>query len=267
MLGLVLVAGVAVTALAAPLIATHDPGVTDAMRRLEGPSRDHLLGTDNLGRDMLSRLIHGSRYSLGTVALSTLLIMGIGVLVGTVAGYYGGLIDDILMRVVDALLAFPSLLLALAIAGTLGPGLTSVIAGVVTVWWAGYARVVRGMVLAMRETGFVASARSLGGTDGHIILHHILPNVVPSVVILATIEMGELILAVAGLGFLGLGAQSPAPEWGTMVSDARSFLLSAPQLMIYPGIAISLSVIGFNLLGDGLRDVLDPRARVEMPGR
>lgn len=265
--GVVLVAGFAIAAIAAPVIPAHDPGAIDAARRLEGPTQGHLLGTDNLGRDMLSRIMHGSRYSLGAVALSTVLITSIGVLVGTLAGYYGGRMDDVLMRIVDTLLAFPSLLLALAIAGTIGPGLTSVIAGIVAVWWAGYARVVRGMVQSYRNADFVMSARSLGAADGRIILRHVLPNVMPSVAILATIEMGELILAVAGLGFLGLGAQSPTPEWGTMVSDARPFLMSAPQLMIYPGVAISAVVIGFNLIGDGLRDLLDPRLRAAIAKR
>jgi len=247
-------------ALIAPLISPADPNAIDAIQRLEGPSRMHLLGTDNLGRDMLSRIIWGSRWSLGTVSLATVLIMSIGVTVGTIAGYYGGLIDEVLMRVVDVLLAFPSLLLALAIAGMLGPGITSVIIALVSVWWASYARIVRGLVMAMRGRDFIVAARSLGAGNGHIIFRHVLPNVLPSIAVLATLEMGDLILAVAGLGFLGVGVQAPIAEWGTMVNEGRSFLLSAPQLMIYPGLAISLAVVGFNLLGDGLRDVLDPRS-------
>lgn len=259
LIGFLLVAAFAIVALFAPILAPHDPNLIDALKGLEGPSLAHPLGTDNLGRDILSRLLYGSRWSLGVVTLASVLIMSIGVTVGTVAGYYGGLIDEILMRIVDVLLAFPSLLLAIAIAGTLGSGIVSVIIGLVSVWWASYARIVRGMVLTMREREYVAAARSLGARDKRIMLRHILPNVLPPVAILATVEMGELILAVAALGFLGLGAQSPAPEWGTMVNDARPFLLSSPMLMIYPGIAISLVVIGFNLMGDGLRDVLDPR--------
>jgi ABC-type dipeptide/oligopeptide/nickel transport system permease subunit len=257
--GLLLVAVFTVIAMTAPLISPQDPNAIDALRRLEGSSRQHLLGTDNLGRDLLSRLVWGSRWSLGTVCLATALIMSIGVAIGTVAGYYGGLIDAALMRVVDVLLALPSLLLALAIAGMLGPGITSVIIALVTVWWASYARIVRGLVLAMRDRDFVDAARALGARDSHIIFRHVLPNVLPSIAVLATLEMGDLILAVAGLGFLGVGVQTPIAEWGTMVNEGRSFLLTAPQLMLYPGIAISLAVIGFNLLGDGLRDVLDPR--------
>jgi peptide/nickel transport system permease protein len=256
---LVLIAVFVIAAVAAPIIAPDDPNAVDAIRRLEGPSRTHLLGTDNLGRDLLSRLVWGSRWSLGTVSLATVLIMSIGVAVGIVSGYYGGLADEVLMRVVDVLLAFPSLLLALAIAGLLGPGIMSVIIALVSVWWASYARIVRGLVLSMRDRDFIASARALGGGNAHIIFRHVLPNVLPSIAVLATLEMGDLILAVAGLGFLGIGVQSPVAEWGTMVNEGRSFLLSAPQLMIYPGIAISLAVIGFNLLGDGLRDALDPR--------
>jgi len=250
-----------VAALAAPILATHDPGVIDAVRRLDGPSQAHLLGTDNLGRDIFSRILYGSRWSLGTVAISTALIMTIGVAVGSAADYFGGVADNILMRVVDVLLAFPSLLLALAIAGIIGPGITSVVVALVSVWWASYARVVRGMVLALREREFIAAAHGLGATNSHIVLRHILPNILAPVAILATVEMGELILAVAALGFLGLGAQPPTPEWGAMVNDARPFLLSSPALTVYPGVAISLAVIGFNLLGDGLRDMLDPRTQ------
>jgi len=247
--GLCVVAILIIVAMAAPFIAPHDPTSIDAVRRLEPPSHLHLLGTDNLGRDILSRLLYGSRWSLGTVAIATVLILSIGITIGTIAGYFGGLVDEILMRIVDVLLAFPSLLLALAIVGVLGPGLATMMIGVVSVWWASYARIVRGIVLSIRDRDFIVAAQSLGANDRHIVLRHILPNVLPPVAVLATIEMGELILAVAGLGFLGLGAQPPAPEWGNMVNDGRFFLLSA----------ISIAVIGFNLLGDALRDVLDPR--------
>jgi peptide/nickel transport system permease protein len=205
--------------------------------------------------------VFGSRWSLGTAALATVLVMTIGVAIGSVAGYYGGALDDLVGLVVDMLLAFPSLVLALAIAGMLGPGIVNVMIGLVSVWWVGYARVVRGLVLAVRERPFVEAARCLGAPDRRLILQHILPNVLPPVVVLATLEMGGIILAISGLSFLGLGAQPPTPEWGAMLNDGRPFLFSAPQLMIYPGLAISLVVIGFNLLGDGLRDVLDPRAR------
>jgi peptide/nickel transport system permease protein len=178
-----------------------------------------------------------------------------------VAGYFGGLIDDILMRVVDILLAFPSLVLALAIVGMLGPSLTNVMLGMVAVWWVDYARVIRGLTVGMREREFVTSARCAGAPALRIIARHLLPNVVPSVIVLATLELGSLMLAISALSFLGLGAQPPTPEWGTMLNDGRSFFQRAPQLMVYPGLVITLAVIGSNLIGDGLRDVLDPRLK------
>jgi len=259
LLGVGMVVFFAVLAVAAPLLAPHHPAAMDATRRLEGPSLRYPLGTDNLGRDLLSRLLYGSRWSLSTVALATAMIMSIGIAVGAIAGFLGGLIDDLLMRIVDVLLAIPSLLLALAVAGTLGPGIGNVMAALVIVWWASYARVVRGLVLAVRERRFVEAAGALGAPRRHVLLRHVMPNVIPPVVVLATVEMGELILAIAGLNFLGLGVRPPTPEWGAMLNDGRPFLLTAPHLMIYPGLAISLLVIGFNLVGDGLRDLLDPK--------
>jgi len=259
MAGLSVLAVMGFLAVAAPGLPLSDPDAIDAMRRLEGASIAHPLGTDNLGRDLLSRLVWGSRWSLGTVAFATVCIMSIGVTVGIVAGYCGGLIDNVLMRVVDVFLALPSLLLALAIGGILGPGFTSVLIALVSVWWAGYARIVRGLVIAMRGRDFIHAARALGGGDVHVMVRHLLPNVLPQVAVLATIEMGDLVLAVAALGFLGIGVEAPTAEWGTMASDARPFLLSAPALMMYPGVAITAAVIAFNVLGDGLRDAFDPR--------
>lgn len=258
-LGLGIVVAFALAALLAPALAFHDPTAVDPIARLQGPSLRHPLGTDNLGRDMLSRLLHGARWSLGLVALATLMVMTIGVTLGALAGYRGGLLDGLLMRVVDLLLAFPGLILALAIAGTLGPGIGSVMIGLVAVWWAPYGRIVRGMVLGLRERPFVEAARALGLGRGRIVFRHLVPNTIPSVIVLMTLEMGELILVAAALSFLGLGAQPPTPEWGAMLAEARPFLTTAPQLMMYPGLAIALVVLGFNLLGDGLRDALDPR--------
>lgn len=257
--GLVVLLLFVVAALAAPQLTAYDPAAAQPAVRLSGPSVGHPLGTDNLGRDLWSRLLFGSRWSLGTAAIATSLIMTIGLAVGSLAGYYGGALDDVVVLVIDVLLAFPSLVLALAIAGTLGPGIVNVMIGLVSVWWVGYARVVRGLVLTVRERQFVEAARCLGASDRRLIAHHVLPNVLPPVVVLATLEMGGLILAISGLSFLGLGAQPPTPEWGAMLNDGRPFLIGAPQLMIYPGLAISLVVVGFNLLGDGIRDVLDPR--------
>jgi peptide/nickel transport system permease protein len=251
----------ALIAIAAPLVAPHDPTDVDARNILAPASSEHLLGTDNLGRDILSRLIYGARWSLGTALLATAGIVLIGITVGLIAGYFGGLIDDILMRLVDILLAFPSLVLALAIVGMLGPSLRNVMLGMVAVWWVDYARVIRGITVSLRDREYITSARCVGCPAHHIILRHLLPNVIPSVIVLATLELGGLMLAISGLSFLGLGAQPPTPEWGTMLNDGRPFFQSAPQLMMYPGIAISLAVIGFNLVGDGLRDILDPRMK------
>lgn len=259
--GIAIVATVSLVAIAAPITAPADPGAVDGARRLLPPSSDAWLGTDNLGRDVLSRLIWGARLSLGTAALATLLILTIGVGAGLVVGYYGGLVDDLVMRVVDVILAFPALILALAIVGILGPGIGSVMIAVVSVAWADYARVMRGLVLAARERQYVEAARAVGARDARILARHLLPNVFAPIVVLASLEMGGLILTVSALSFLGLGAQPPTPEWGAMLNDGRPFIFAAPQLMLYPGIAISLVVVGFNLLGDGLRDVLDPHTR------
>ena len=256
--GLAIVAALAVIALLAPWLAPHDPTLVDAAVGFASPSASHWLGTDNLGRDVLSRLVYGARWSLGIVVVATLLIMSAGVAVGVAAGYVGGWLDDVLMRLVDTLLSVPSLLLALAIVGTLGPGIGSLMLGLASIWWVGYARVVRGVVLALRERGFVDAARALGATDRRIIVCHILPSILPTVAVLASLEMGELVLAISGLSFLGLGAQPPTPEWGAMLSDGRTFFFTAPQLMLYPGLVISVAVLGFNLLGDGMRDALDP---------
>lgn len=257
--GLVVVALLVLAALLAPLLAPHDPAAVDPLDRLAGSTLEHPLGTDELGRDLLSRLLFGARWSLGIAGSATLVVMVVGVVVGVVAGFYGGLVDTVAMRVVDVLLAFPNLVLYLAIVGTLGPGVQNVFLALVAISWAGYARVVRGLVLSARERVFVTASLSLGATDGRLMLRHILPNVVSPVIVLASLQAGGMILALAALGFFGLGAQPPTPEWGTMINQSRLFLQSAPTLMIYPGAAISLAVLGFNLLGDGIRDAYDPR--------
>ncbi|MEO6444037.1 MAG: nickel transporter permease [Gemmatimonadaceae bacterium] len=264
--GTVIVVALGVVALLAPWIAPHDPTLVDAARGFAAPSTSHWLGTDNLGRDLLSRLIFGARWSLGLVLVATLLIMSLGIAVGVVAGYLGGIVDDVLMRIVDTILSVPSLLLGLAIVGTLGPGLGSVMIGLASIWWVGYARVVRGVVLSLRSRDFVDAARALGATDTRIVLRHILPGILPAVAVLASLEMGELVLAISGLSFLGLGAQPPTPEWGAMLNDGRNFFFTAPQLMLYPGLVISVAVLGFNLLGDGLRDALDPADASRLEG-
>ena len=257
--GLVMVLLLTVAAVLAPVVAPHDPTVIDPLRSLEGSSGDHLLGTDELGRDVLSRLLVGARWSLGIAALATLSVMVVGTLIGLLSGYIGGWVDNVVMRVVDSLLALPNLLLYLAIVGVLGPGIRNVFIALVAISWASYARVMRGLVLSVRERQFVRASRSLGASNARLMLRHILPNVISPIVVLATLQLGGNILALAALGFFGLGAQPPTPEWGTMINQGRLFLETHPGLMVYPGIAISLAVLGFNLMGDGLRDVLDPQ--------
>ncbi len=257
--GLVVVTLLVLAAILAPLLTPHDPATVDPLDRLAGSSFEHPLGTDELGRDMLSRVLFGARWSLGIAGLATLVVMVAGVVVGVIAGFSGGIVDTVVMRVVDVLLAFPNLVLYLAIVGTLGPGVENVFLALIAISWAGYARVVRGLVLSARERVFVTASLSLGATDGRLMLRHILPNVVSPVIVLASLQAGGMILALAALGFFGLGAQPPTPEWGTMINQSRLFLQSAPTLMIYPGLAISLAVLGFNLLGDGIRDAYDPR--------
>jgi len=259
LIGLVLVVFLVLAALAAPMLAPNDPAAVFPEHKLASPGFEFPLGTDNLGRCLLSRLMYGARVSLATAGVASLLIMLIGVTIGAIAGYVGGWIDFALMRVVDLLLAFPLLVLALAVTGMLGVGLTSVLIGVVSVWWASYARVVRALTISLRERPFIEAARATGVSPSRIITRHIIPNVIGSIVVLSTIETGRLLLVISGISFLGLGVQPPMPEWGAMLNDGRAFLRSAPQLMIYPGLAISLAVLGFNLLGDSLRDELDPR--------
>jgi ABC-type dipeptide/oligopeptide/nickel transport system permease subunit len=258
-LGLAIVATLVVIAMLAPLIAPYDPLAIDARASIQPSSREHWLGTDQLGRDILSRLIHGSRWTLGTSLLATLGIVTIGTAVGLISGYFAGLVDELLMRLVDVFLAFPSLVLMLAIVGLLGPSLPNVMLSAIAVWWVAYARVVRGVTLSLRDRDFVMSAHCAGCSPWRVLRVHLFPNAIPPIIVLASLELGTLILALSGLSFLGLGAQPPTPEWGTMLNEGRTLFQRAPQLMIYPGVAITLSVLGFNLIGDGLRDVLDPR--------
>ncbi len=258
LVGFTVVSLIGVIALLAPWIAPAGPTLVHPSIAFAGSSTSHWLGTDNLGRDILSRLAHGARWTLGITFVATALIMSVGVTVGVVSGYAGGIVDEALMRAVDVILSVPALLLGLAIVGTLGPGVGSVTIGLASIWWAGYARVVRGIVLAQRERGFVHAARALGASDRRIIMVHLVPNIIPVVAVLASLEMGELVLAISGLSFLGLGAQPPTPEWGAMLNDARPYFFTAPRLVLYPGLLISIVVLGFNLMGDGLRDALDP---------
>ncbi|MCL0105893.1 nickel ABC transporter permease subunit NikC [Thermodesulfovibrionales bacterium] len=248
-------------AVLAPFIAPHDPIEQNLEHRLLSPNTEYLLGTDNLGRCILSRLIHGTSVSLQIGVMVVGIAAFVGVTLGLVAGYRGGLIDELIMRIVDILLAFPGIILALVVAGILGPSLFNVMLALAVVGWTSYARVVRGAVLSVKEKEFVEAARALGAGEARIMFRHILPNVMAPVIVMATLGMAHVILAAAALGFLGLGAQPPTPEWGSMLNDGRAFMRTAPHLTIFPGLAIMVTVLAFNFLGDGLRDALDPRLK------
>ena len=258
-LGLLIVVLCVLAGAAGPSLAPHDP-LEVTTDRLQGPSLSHLLGTDGLGRDLFSRLLHGARLSLGAAGVAAAAVTAIGLVVGVISGYFGGVLDRMLMRLVDIVLAIPALVLALGVAGLFAhPSLAAVMLALIAVWWAPYARIVRGLVLTVRERGFIEAARSLGAGDGRIMGRHIVPNVVSPVLVLATLDVGQLLLAVSGLTFLGVGAPPPTPEWGGMLNEARLYFLSDPHVVLVPGLAISLAVLGFNLLGDAMRDALDPR--------
>ncbi|PKB59537.1 MAG: hypothetical protein BZY83_01565 [SAR202 cluster bacterium Casp-Chloro-G2] len=256
--GFVIVAAAILAALFAPLLPLPSPVEVDLQNRLLSPSGAFPLGTDHLGRDELSRLVFGARTTLMMSGASLAIIMVIATVVGSLAGYYGGWLDTGLMMLVDLLLAFPALILGVAVAGILGPSLVNVMIAVSVVWWASHARVIRAMVLSARHREYVVAARAIGASDGRIIVFHIARNIMGPFVVLATLDIGWIILGIAGLSFLGLGAQPPTPEWGAMLNDSRSYMQTAPSLLLAPGIAIFLLVLGFNLLGDGLRDMLDP---------
>ncbi|MDA0734940.1 MAG: ABC transporter permease subunit [Chloroflexi bacterium] len=258
LLGLIIVVIALLSALLAPVLPLDDPTQLNLQHRLLSPSVQYPLGTDHLGRDELSRILYGARTTLGLSGIALVLIMGIALVVGSLSGYYGGWLDTFLMALVDLLLAFPALILGIAVAGILGPSLINVLIAVSVVWWAGHARVIRGMVLSARQREYVEAARAIGASDVRIVVYHIARNILGPFVVLATLDMGWIILGIAGLNFLGLGAQPPTPEWGAMLNDSRSYLQTAPRLLLIPGTAIFLLVLGFNLLGDGLRDILDP---------
>ena len=249
------------TAILAPILAPHDPAAQQLERRLEPPSAEHLLGLDELGRDIFSRLVYGARVSLG-VGLTVVLLSGaIGTLIGAVSGFLGGRVDALLMRVSDVFLAFPGILLAIALVAVLGPALRHVILALVVIGWVGYARLVRGQVLQIREMEFVAAAEATGLERPRVLLRHVLPNVLPILTVQLSLGMAGAILAEASLSFLGLGIQPPTPSWGAMINAGRSHLLDAPHLGLFPGLAILLTVMGLNFLGDALVDSLDPRER------
>ena len=246
-------------AILGPLLSPHDPSAQELARRLEGPSLTHPFGLDELGRDILARILSGARISLMVGIAVVSVSSTLGMLLGSIAGYFGGRIDDVISRVIDVLMAFPGILLAIALVAVLGPGLGNVVLALSVIGWVGYARLVRGQALRAREFEFVQAARALGAGSGRIVLRHVLPTALPAVVVQATLGMAGAIIAEAALSFLGLGVQPPTPSWGTMLDAGRSHLFDAPHLTIFPGVAIALLVLGFNFLGDGLRDRVDPK--------
>ncbi len=261
MAGLITVAIMIAASLAAPLLTTQDPSAQDLAARLGPPSWAHWFGTDELGRDIYTRILYGGRVTLGMVVAVVLLVAPVGLAVGSVAGYLGGLADRILMRVTDVFLAFPRLVLALAFVAALKPGITSAVIAIALTAWPPYARLARADTLTVRNSDFIAAVRLTGAGSFRIILRHVVPLCLSSVIVRVTLDMSGIILTAAALGFLGMGAQPPMPEWGTMIASSRAFILDQWWVPTIPGIAIFVASLAFNLLGDGMRDVLDPRQR------
>ncbi len=261
-LGLLIVVALVLVAAFAPWIATHDPYAQNLAQRLLPPgTAGHWLGTDEFGRDIFSRIVHGARVTLYIVVLVALIAAPIGLIVGTAAGYLGGWVDAALMRITDVFLAFPSLILALAFVAALGPGIENAVIAIALTSWPPYARIARAETLTIRNSDFIAAARLQGAGTGRILFRHVMPLCVSSLTVRVTLDMAGIILTAAGLGFLGLGAQPPMAEWGAMVSSGRRYILDQWWVATIPGLAIFVVSLAFNLLGDGLRDVLDPRQK------
>ncbi|MEQ1643697.1 MAG: ABC transporter permease [Pyrinomonadaceae bacterium] len=261
-IGLAIGALFILAAIFAPFIATHDVGLQNLAMRYAGPSSEHWFGTDGLGRDVFSRVIFGARISL-QVGISVVLVSGIvGIIIGAIAGFYGGWVDKFLSGYLfNVFLAFPGLLLAIALVAFLGAGQGKLIIALCIIGWVGYARVMRGQVLKVREYDYVAAARALGASNMRILFTHILPNAIQPLIVQASLGMAGAVLSEASLSFLGLGIPPPAPSWGTMVEEARQFFSSSPHVLLFPGLAIALTVLAFNFIGDGLREYLDPKQR------
>jgi peptide/nickel transport system permease protein len=249
------------TAIFAPVLSPYDPIAQNMDERLAPPDWKHILGTDQLGRDILSRIIWGSRISLLIAVVVVSISLLIGLFLGTISGYFGGWIDEIIMRLTDMFMAFPRLILALAVAAALGPGIFNTMMAISFVSWPLYARLARATALQIKNETYIEAARAIGASTARIIFRHLVPMTLPPILIQATLDMGGTILTAAGLGFLGLGVQPPTPEWGVMVSDGRRFITDQWWVSTFPGLAILLATFGFNLIGDGLRDIMDVRAK------
>lgn len=263
-IALILLLIILLTAIFAPLIAPYPEDAalnTDPANSLLPPSFEHLFGTDELGRDILSRIIFGTRISITTAIITVAVAVTIGAVLGGIAGSKGGWVDEVIMRITDTFLSFPPLLLAIAIAALLGPSLVNAQIAIIVSWWPTYTRLLRGQAISVRERQFVKAAQAIGTKESTIIFKHVLPNCIAPLIIEASIDMGAVILTIASLSFLGLGAQPPTPEWGLMVSTSKNYFMNAWWLSIFPGMAIFITVLTFNILGDSIREVLDPKTR------
>jgi len=261
-LGLIIVVVVIGGALFAPWLMPWDASAQDLPNRLQGPTWQHWFGLDELGRDILARVLLGARVSLAVGVIVVGVSSLVGMIVGAVSGYYGGYLDQIIGRVMDVLMAFPGMLLAIALVAVLGPSVTNVVLALAVIGWVGYARLVRGQVLRAREFEYVVAARALGAGTVRLLVRHVMPTALPPVLVQATLGMAGAILSEAALSFLGLGVQPPTPSWGAMINGGRVHLLDAPHLTIVPGLFLAVVVLGFNFLGDGLRDAIDPKKGV-----
>ncbi len=261
LVGLAIVLGLVFIALTAPLLAPYDPEKMDLASRLQAPSASHWMGTDELGRDILSRVLYGTGLALKIMIIVLLLDLPLGVLLGIVAGYFGGWIDEVIMRLADIFMAFPRLILAMAIGAALGPSLTNTMIAIAVTLWPTYARLARGETLSIKERTFIEAEKSIGTPKWRILVSYILPLCSSTTIVRATLDMGNVIRIAAGMSFIGLGAQAPMPEWGLMVSTGRDFLVNQWWVPTFPGLAILVTVFGFNLLGDGIRDISDPHLR------
>ena len=261
---LIFVAALVILAVLSPWIVpypSHVKDATNASAKLVAPCSEYLFGTDELGRDIFSRVIYGTRISLVASVIAVGLAMLIGIPLGAIAGAMGGIVDDVIMRICDIFLSFPSLLLAIVIAAFAGPSLRNALIAIAISWWPWYARIVRGQAISLKERQFVRAAKAIGNVQSKIIFQHIVPNCMAPVIVQATMDLGGIILTLASLSFLGLGAQAPTPEWGLMINTSKTYFLNAWWYSVFPGIAIFVTVLAFNLIGDGLREIMDPRTR------
>ena len=265
MFSLLVVAAIAIilVGILAPVIATHSPYESNLHDAFIAPNSEHIFGTDKLGRDIFSRVIYGTRISLSAALILVILIFTIGTTLGVIAGYFGGIIDTIIMRISDMMISFPGMVLAIAMAGIMGASVKNAIIAITVVSWTKYARLSRSLVLKIKETDYIRAAKVTGCKTIHIITRHIIPNIISTLIITATTDIGTMILELSALSFLGFGAQSPQAEWGLMLNEGRAYMVDCPWLMIYPGLAICIVVIVYNLLGDNLRDILDSRSHIE----